>query len=74
MVWEFGVVSAKLMESTIPAEASFPKIEERKPARTVKGPKNVPDNREKARIELIILNLGFIKQTNYREISSSAPN
>jgi len=39
----------------------LPRIEEKKLAFAIKGAKNPPRNREKARIELNILNLGFIK-------------
>ncbi len=44
-------------------------MEDKRLALAVKGAKSAPDNREKARIELIIFSLGFIKQTIYREIS-----
>ena len=59
MVWEFLTESEEFKESTISAEALSPKIEpieSKKPALAVKGVKNAPDKREKARIELYILN------------------
>jgi len=52
----------------------LPKNEEKKLAFVIEGVKNPPSNREKARIELNILSLGFIKQINYRKFSFLIPN
>jgi hypothetical protein len=56
MVWEFLVLWVESKKFIMSAEASLPKIEDKKPACTEKGAKNTPNNREKARIRLNILN------------------
>ena len=58
----------------ISAKASFPKrSEERKSASTLAGTKRVPNSREKAKMDLNVFILGFIKQTKYREIPFLIP-
>jgi hypothetical protein len=67
MVWELsdnGIVSA--------AKAVLVDILEIMLSLEGERPKYTPTDREHARTELNILDLGFIKQTNYREILASA--
>jgi hypothetical protein len=52
MFWEL----VELKDPDTSAETLLPKIEEKKSARAVKGAKDVPSNREKARTALNILN------------------